>query len=155
VKEAAAAVEGVELLRLTRNFGHQIALSAGLEHARGDVVISMDADLQHPPERIPGLLALHEQGNDVVYTRRTSTSGEASGKRVSSDAFSRLFNWLSPIPILESSSDFRLLSRRALDVLRDLPERHRFLRGLIPWTGLRSDVLTYVAEPRHSGQSKY
>jgi dolichol-phosphate mannosyltransferase len=155
VRMASTREPRVELLSLARNFGHQVALTAGLDHARGDVVISMDGDLQHPPEMIPQMIDLYHEGNDVVYTVRRASGGESVGKRMSSAMFYRLFNFLSPVRIQQASSDFRLLSRHAVDVLSSLPERHRFLRGLIPWTGFRSASVPYEAEPRHAGKAKY
>lgn len=155
VHEAAAANTGIELLVLARNFGHQMALSAGLDHARGRAIVSMDGDLQHPPELIARLFALYREGNDVVYTVREPEPHLSAFKRFASSAFYRLFNRLSPVKILEASSDFRLLSRKALDVLQAMPERHRFLRGMIPWTGLRCAVLRYDAQKRHAGTAKY
>jgi len=155
IKEAALTNGRVELLSLARNFGHQMALTAGLDHARGRVVISMDGDLQHPPELIPELLALYQQGNDVVYTVREQEEGLSWFKRTSSSAFYRLFNSLSPVKILEASSDFRLMSRKAVEAVKAMPERHRFLRGMIPWTGMRHAVLKYKPAQRHAGVAKY
>lgn len=155
VKQASVANGRIELLSLTRNFGHQMALTAGLDYAAGNVVISMDGDLQHAPELIPELLRRYEEGNDVVYTIRKATAGEGRVKRLCSSAFYRIFNALSPVHIHEASSDFRLLSRRVVDVIRKLPENHRFLRGLIPWTGFHSAAVEYEAESRHAGHTKY
>lgn len=155
VREAAREEPRIELLALARNFGHQMALSAGLDHARGQVVVTMDGDLQHPPELIGQMLSLYLEGNDVVYTVRSSEQGASTAKRWSSGLFYRIFNLLSPVRILEASSDFRLLSRSAVDCLKAMPERHRFLRGLLPWTGLRSAVIPYDPEKRFAGSPKY
>ncbi|HEY3998537.1 MAG TPA: glycosyltransferase family 2 protein [Candidatus Xenobia bacterium] len=145
----------IELLALTRNFGHQTALQAGMDYARGRYVITMDGDLQHPPETIPEMLRLAREGHDVVQTRRHSHARLSPFKRWSSSLFYRVFNVLSKIPIIESSSDFRLLTEKALQVLRRMPERHRFLRGMLPWTGLKVAVVTYEEEARFAGQPKY
>ena len=142
-------------LSLSRNFGHQAALTAGLEHASGDVVVMMDGDLQHPPAVIPELLAKHAEGYDVVNTLRRETEGIGPVKRLLSAGFYRVFNWLSSLRIAPGGADFRLMSRRAVDALNSLPEAHRFLRGLVPWIGFRQAAVEFDAPRRFAGRSKY
>jgi len=142
-------------VKLSRNFGHQQALSAGLDLARGDFVLVLDADLQDPPELLPRMLELAREGYDVVYGQRQERLGETAFKRQSASAFYRLMNRLVERPIPEDSGDFRLLSRRALEALKALPEYHRFLRGMVSWIGFRQVALPYRREARHAGQTKY
>jgi glycosyltransferase involved in cell wall biosynthesis len=140
-------------IRFVRNFGHQSALSAGLEHARGDVVIAMDADLQHPPELIPQMLALWREGYDVVQALRRSQPGIA--KSLSSRMFYKVLNRVSETPMLDGAADFRLMSRRALAALLALPERSRFVRGLVAWLGFPTTAVVFDAPSRHAGRSRY
>jgi glycosyltransferase involved in cell wall biosynthesis len=143
----------VGFIRLLRNFGHQAALSAGLEYARGDAVVVMDADLQHPPELLPEMIKQWRLGFDVVQTVRTVQPGAL--KSFSSRTFYRLLNYVSEIRIRDGAADFRLMSRRAVDGLLALPERTRFLRGLITWLGFPAITIAFEAPPRRSGQSSY
>ena len=145
----------VRYLVLSRNFGHQAALCAGLEHAVGDAVISMDGDLQHPPALIPVLLERFRAGFDVVNTHREKTAEVGWFKGLLSAGFYRFFNWFASIRIQPGGADFRLLSRRVVDVLNRLPEVRRFLRGLIPWLGFPQTVVAFEAPARHAGVSKY
>jgi len=146
----------VKPLRLTRNFGHQAALSAGLDASDADAVIMMDGDGEHPPELIPEMLKLYESGYEVIQTQRIDRGrSQIRGKRLSSSLFYRLINRLGDTNILEGGADFRLLSRDAVLALRQLPEYHRFYRGMVPWIGFRSLVLPYTPSPRIAGQSKY
>jgi dolichol-phosphate mannosyltransferase len=145
----------VVVLGLSRNFGHQIALTAGLDHARGDAVVLMDSDLQDPPELIPELVATWREGFDVVYARRRARSGESPFKRATAYGFYRFMRWLASVDIPADTGDFRLLSRPAADALRSLRERRRFLRGLVAWTGFRQGHVLYDRAPRRSGESKY
>ncbi len=142
-------------LRLSRNFGHQAALSAGLSFANGDAVIMMDADLQHPPDLIPELLERWEDGYDVVNAVRLETACCAWHKRLFSRAFYPLFKKLSGLPIEPGTADFRLIARAPLDALNELPERQRFIRGLVPWLGFRQAIVPYHAPPRWAGEPKY
>jgi glycosyltransferase involved in cell wall biosynthesis len=144
----------VRLLELSRNFGHQVALAAGLDFADGDAVICMDGDGQHPPELIPEMVALYEQGFDVVLTQR-SISKESWLRRWTTRTFYRLNSLLSATPVLPYSSDFRLVSRQVVLGLRQFREHHRFLRGLISWMGFQRAVLTFDQPPRIAGKSKY
>ena len=142
-------------VKLSRNFGHQLALTAGLESARGEAVVSMDADLQDPPEVIVQLLAAHRQGYDVVYATRADRGTETLGKRVTALLFYRLIEKVSGVPILRNTGDFRLLSRRALTELARLRETHRFLRGLVPWIGFPQTQVFYDRGDRTAGRTHY
>lgn len=142
-------------ISLSRNFGHQVALTAGMQHARGEVIVTMDADLQHPPATIPVLLEYYKQGYDIVNTRRIDSKEIGKFKKFSSLMFYRMINKISDVPITESSSDFRLMSRRALDAFLQFSERDRFTRGLVSWMGFRQALVDYLCPPRFAGQSKY
>jgi polyisoprenyl-phosphate glycosyltransferase len=145
----------VRYLVLSRNFGHQAAISAGLAHARGDAVIMMDADLQHPPALIPELLQHWQAGYDVVNTVRMATRDASRAKQALSRAFYCVFNWVANIHIQPDAADFRLLSRPVVEIVKCLPERHRFWRGLIPWLGFRQTNVRFVAPARYAGRPKY
>lgn len=140
---------------LSRNFGHQTALTAGLDFAAGDVVITLDADLQHPPALIREMLARWRAGAKVVHAVREETEDAGWFKSWSSRAFYRLINALSSTPIAANAADFRLLDRQAVDLLKSMKERHRFLRGMIGWMGLAEDSISFVAPRRVAGRSKY
>jgi dolichol-phosphate mannosyltransferase len=145
---------GVSVLELSRNFGHQAALTAGLDRAQGDVVVTLDGDGQHPPELIPQMVALHQAGYDVVLTQRV-TADRPRLKRWTSTAFYRLLSRISDTPITDGSADYRLLARPVLEALRGMREYHRFLRGMVAWTGFRTVVLPYAERPRLAGRAKY
>jgi polyisoprenyl-phosphate glycosyltransferase len=145
----------VRFLRLSRNFGHQAALTAGLEHSRGDVTITMDSDLQHPPALIRELLARWRAGNDVVVTLRTDHRSLGPFKRMTSRVFYWAMRWCSGMDVRPAAADFRLLSRKALDALLRMPERHRFLRGMVHWLGFPTAEVPFVAPPRFAGRSKF
>jgi len=145
----------IVLLQLARNFGHQAALSAGLDASTGDFVISMDADGQHPPEMIPQMIQLFEQGYDIVQAQRIEEGQGFSFKQVTSSGFYALINRISGTRILPGAADFRGMSRQAVDALKYMPEYHRFLRGMISWMGYRSVVLPYHETGRVGGKSKY
>lgn len=140
---------------LSRNFGHQAALSAGLEHARGDVVCMLDGDLQDPPEMIPEMLELWRSGSDVVYAVREARKGETRFKLWTASAFYRLFNRVAHMEIPADAGDFRLLDRQALDALLLLRERRRFLRGMTTWVGFTQTAIPYERDERHAGETKY
>src|SRR5262249_35018054 len=135
LRRLAASDGRVRYLSLSRNFGHQAALTAGMEHASGDVLITMDSDLQHPPAVIPQLLARWREGHDVVVTLREQDPTLGWFKRVSSDAFYRIMRVLSDTEMRTAVADFRLMSRSAAQALVRMPERHRFLRGMVSWLG--------------------
>lgn len=155
LRRLAAADARVRYLSFSRNFGHQAALTAGLEHARGDVVVSMDSDLQHPPELVPVLLAKWREGHDLVLTLRQDDPRLSPFKRLSSRAFYRLLRWLSDTEVRAAASDFRLMSRKALDALLRLHETHRFLRGMVNWLGFPTATVPFMPASRAGGVSKY
>ena len=154
VKALAAFMPNLRYLSLTRNFGHQAALKAGLDHARGDCVISLDADLQQPPEMIPEMLRQWRAGYEVVNMVRADV-GVPWFKRITSRFFYWLTNSISDYRIEPGSSDFRLLDQRVVEVLRGIEERNLFLRGLIPWLGFRQVHVRYEPADRAAGASKY
>ena len=145
----------VRYYSLSRNFGHQAALTAGMERARGDAVVTLDSDLQHPPDLIPVLLRRWKEGNDVVATIRAEDPTLGLFKRLSSRSFYTLMGRLSDVQIRPAAADFRLLSRRALDALLRLPETHRFLRGMVQWVGFPAAEVRFDPAPRRAGASKY
>jgi len=145
----------VAVVDLSRNFGKEIALSAGLHKAQGDAVVVIDADLQDPPELIPDLIREWENGYDVVYARRSKRKGESWFKRTSAAGFYRIIQRLSKVRIPEDTGDFRLLSRRAVDALNTLTEQHRFMKGLFAWIGYRQKAVYYDRDPRFAGTSKW
>jgi dolichol-phosphate mannosyltransferase len=142
-------------LSLSRNFGHQAALSAGLDHARGDAVVMMDGDLQHPPHVIPRLLDNWRAGFDVVNTIRLHTADISAAKRLLSAGFYWIFNKVGNRRIEPGAADFRLMSRVAVNALNQLPEKQRFLRGLVPWLGFRQTQVEFTAPERFAGRTKY
>ena len=143
------------VLRLSRSFGHQIALSAGLDVARGQAVITMDGDLQHPPELIPELVARWEQGDEIVYGVMEERQGESRFKDWTARAFYRLLGRLADIDVPTAAGDFRLVDRRALDAVRAMRESNRYLRGMFSWVGFRQSGVQYTSPPRPAGRSKY
>ncbi len=155
IEELAGSDARVKGIRLSRNFGHQTALLAGLNEATGDQVIMMDADGQHPPAMIPRLIEKLEEGFDVVNTTRIDPGGTGLLKKVSSRWFYRIFNALSDTRIEPASADFRIMNRKALDAFLSIEEHDRFTRGLVSWMGFRQTHLPYRAEPRTRGKSKY
>ena len=155
LRRLAASDARVRYLSFSRNFGHQAALTAGLEHARGDVVVSMDSDLQHPPALVPVLLEKWRAGNDLVLTLRQDDPHLSPFKRLSSRAFYRLLRWLSDTEVRAAASDFRLMSRKALDALLQLHETHRFLRGMVNWLGFPTATVPFMPASRAGGVSKY
>lgn len=145
----------VRVLRLSRNFGHQIAVTAGLEAAAGDVIVVIDADLQDPPEVIAEMIDLWRQGNHVVYGIRATRAGESRFKLMTAKAFYRIINRFSDTPMPVDTGDFRLMDRKVVDVLLAMPERGRFLRGMVSWIGFRQAPLAYERQPRGAGRTKY
>jgi glycosyltransferase involved in cell wall biosynthesis len=142
-------------VELSRNFGHQAALTAGLDVADGDAVITMDGDGQHPPEKIPEMLQLFEAGYEVVLMQRMEDRQPSIFKRWTSKSFYRILNWISDTKIVPDAADFRLLSRKVVKSLKDMREYHRFLRGMIAWTGFKTAIIPYSPPERIAGQSKY
>ncbi len=151
----AAQDPRVRVIHLSRNFGHQAALTAGLEHAAGDVVAMIDADLQDPPELIPQMVAEWEQGSDVVYAVRRQREGETAFKLATASWFYKLFDKLAQVDLEPNSGDFRLLDRRALDALLSMTERSRFLRGMTVWVGFTQTAVPYERDARAAGETKY
>jgi polyisoprenyl-phosphate glycosyltransferase len=151
----AAADERVRVVALSRRFGHQAALTAGLEHARGDAVVMMDGDLQDPPELVPTMLERWRAGAQVVYAVRSQRPGETPFKLATARWFYRLFRRLTSVELTPDSGDFRLMDRRALDVLLAMPERSRFLRGMTVWVGFTQTAVPFVRESRSAGRTKY
>jgi glycosyltransferase involved in cell wall biosynthesis len=143
------------LLNLSRNFGKEIATTAGLDHARGDAVIVMDADLQDPPELIPRLVAAWQDGYDTVYAQRRRRDGDSWLKKTTAAVFYRLTRNLGDVALPENVGDFRLMSRRVVDALQQLRERHRFMKGLFAWVGFPSTVVIYDRAARGAGRSKW
>jgi glycosyltransferase involved in cell wall biosynthesis len=154
----AAAVERdprIKVVSLARNFGHQPALTAGLEHARGDVIVMLDGDLQDPPEVIPEMLERWGEGIDVVYAVREQRLGETAFKRITARGFYRTFRRLTGLDLAVESGDFRLMDRKALQALLAMPERSRFLRGMTVWIGFSQTAVPFVRQERHAGVTKY
>jgi polyisoprenyl-phosphate glycosyltransferase len=145
----------VRVIHLSRNFGHQAALTAGLEHAIGDVVAMIDADLQDPPELIPTMIERWQQGSDVVYAVRKQREGETAFKLATASWFYKLFDKLAQVDLEPNSGDFRLLDRAALNALLAMTERSRFLRGMTVWVGFTQTAVPYERDARHAGETKY
>ena len=144
-----------KVLTLSRNFGHQAALTCGLDHADGDVVITMDGDGQNPPEMIPEMLKLYQAGYDIVVGQRQPGGKAPFFKKISSRFFYRLISRIGNLDITPNAADFRLLSRQVVEGLKAMPEYHRFLRGMISWAGFKSVILPYTPKARLGGESKY
>lgn len=155
IKRLAKGDKRIKYLSLSRNFGHQAALRAGLAHGQGDAIITMDADLQHPPRLLPEMIAKWQEGNDIVYTRRRSGAETSALKRFNSRLFYRLLNRLSGLAIDEGAADFRLVDARVVEVINQLPEPNLFLRGFISWCGFTVHAIDYQPDSRFAGTSKY
>ena len=154
--EGIAAVDRrVVVLEFSRNFGHQAALTAGLDQARGDYVITMDSDGQHPPEMLVQMLDLACSGYDVVLTQRVEEEGISAFKRWTSTQFYKLLNRIGDTRVTPGSADFRLLARPVVEAMRSMREYHRFLRGMVAWSGFRTVILPFNPPPRMAGESKY
>ena len=155
LRQLQASDPRVRVVSLSRNFGHQLAVTAGLEHASGDAVVIIDADLQDPPEVIPEMIERWRDGYQVVYGLRAKRAGETTFKRWTAKVFYRFINRLSEIEIPLDVGDFRLLDRKVVDALLAMPERDRFLRGMVSWIGFKQVAVIYDRAPRRAGQSKY
>lgn len=140
---------------LSRNHGHQLALTAGLDHSHGDAVVVIDADLQDPPELIPEMIARWSQGYDVVFAQRISRESDTVMKRATAHAFYWLVRWLSKVDIPQNVGDFRLMDRKVVEALRRMPERFRFVRGMVAWVGFRQCAITFERAARAAGTTKY
>ncbi|MGS0674779.1 glycosyltransferase family 2 protein [Shewanella sp. 125m-1] len=144
-----------QCIKLSRNFGKEAAMSAGIDHARGLVVIMLDADLQDPPELIPAMLAQWRAGYEIVNMKRKKRLGETWFKRFSAGCFYKLMNWVSDSPVPENVGDFRLMSRQVVDSIKMLPERNRFMKGLFSWPGFSQKTLEFDRDPRFVGETKW
>lgn len=145
----------LKVINLSRNFGKEAALTAGLDHASGDAIIPIDIDLQDPPELIPEMIQLWQQGYEVVYATRTEREGETFLKKSTASYFYRFINRLSNIEIPKNTGDFRLMDRKVLDALKELRETHRFMKGLFSWVGFKQTSLPYVRKERFAGTTKW
>lgn len=155
IEELSASNKHIYYIEFSRNFGHQNALKAGLDHANGDCVISLDCDLQHPPEIIPEMLAKWELGYEVVYTLRKEDKKLPASKRLTSKLFYNTINSLSDVEIESGSADFRLLDKKVVRIMKNFHENEPFLRGLIKWIGFRQFSMEYYPNQRSMGKSKY
>ncbi|MFN8276098.1 MAG: glycosyltransferase family 2 protein [Chitinophagales bacterium] len=155
MRAQALIMPEVKYIDLSRNFGQQLALTAGLEHSLGEYVVIMDADLQDPPEVIADLYARMKMGFDVVYAQRLARPGESMVKRGAAALFYRLLSSITNVPIPVDTGDFRMMSRRVVNALMQMPERHKYYRGQVPWLGFSQSAISYTRNERHSGTSGY
>jgi polyisoprenyl-phosphate glycosyltransferase len=155
LRSLAASDPNVKVLAFSRNFGHQIAISAGMDHASGDAVVVIDADLQDPPSVIPAMIAKWKEGYEVVYGKRGERQGESAFKKATAFVFYRLLRRLTDVDIPTDVGDFRLIDRKVCDVMARIRERNRFVRGIISWVGFRQTAISYVREKRFAGETKY
>ena len=155
VAARAAQDPRVKLLRLSRNFGHQLAITAGMDHADGDAVVIMDADLQDPPEVVPALVARWREGHQIVYAVRSRRGGETWSKRLLAATFYKAFRRMANVDVPLDAGDFRLVDRKVIEALKQVRELHRFVRGLTCWVGFSQSAVSYERAPRHSGVTKY
>lgn len=145
----------IKIIDLSRNFGHQLAISAGMDEASGDACIVMDGDLQDPPETVPELVAKWKEGYDIVYAVREKRDGESWFKLTTAKLFYRVLKRITNVDIPVDTGDFRLIDRKVLDVLKEMPEKHRFIRGMVAWSGFESAPVYYHREKRYAGTTKY
>lgn len=155
VKQYCEKDDHLKLITFSRNFGHQTAITAGMDNSSGDAVVVMDADLQDPPEVILDLIAKFEEGYDVVYAIRSKRKGESLFKKVTAKIFYRYMRSMSDVDIPIDTGDFRLISRQVCDVLKTLTERNRYVRGLVSWVGFKQTGVYYEREERFAGETKY
>ena len=155
LKKISETDNRVKIISLGRNFGHQVAVTAGIDSTNGDAIVLIDADLQDPPEVIGDMIHKWRQGYDVVYGTRIDRAGESTFKRAAAKGFYRLLNKLSDVPIPLDTGDFRLMSRKVVDVLKNMPEKDRFIRGMVSWVGFKQTGVLYKREKRFAGESKY
>ncbi len=154
-KEIADKDNRIKLISFSRNFGHQTAVSAGIDHAKGDAVVIIDADLQDPPELIPKMIEKWREGYEIVYGKRTKRKGETFFKKATAAVFYKILNSLTEVEIPENAGDFRLLDKKVCDVMRQSREHNRYLRGLSAWTGFSQYPLEFVREERFAGKTEY
>ena len=155
LRDIAHENEKVKVLSFSRNFGHQAAVTAGIQYVTGDAVIIIDADLQDPPELIPEMIALWEEGNEVIYGQRRSRKGESAFKLLTAKMFYHTLNALSDVEIPKDTGDFRLVDKRVIDVINAMPEHNKFLRGLFSWVGFQQIPFEYERKERFAGKTKY
>ena len=155
LEKIARKDEKAKIVSFSRNFGHQAAVTAGLKVATGDAIVIIDADLQDPPELIPQMLKLWEQGNEVIYGKRKIRKGESAFKLLTAKMFYKTLNALSDVEIPKDTGDFRLVDRKVVDVINSLPEHNKFLRGLFSWVGFKQKAYEYERQERFAGKTKY
>ena len=155
LEEIAKKDEKVKIISFSRNFGHQAAVTAGLKEVSGDAIVIIDADLQDPPELIPDMLKLWEEGNEVIYGKRKTRKGESAFKLLTAKMFYKTLNALSDVEIPKDTGDFRLVDRKVVDVINSLPEHNKFLRGLFSWVGFKQKAYEYERQERFAGKTKY
>ncbi len=145
----------LRIINLSRNFGKEAAISAGIDYAKGDCIIFMDIDLQDPPELIPNMLSEYKKGFDVVLARRTDRLSDTKSKRISAELFYKFHNLVSDVKIPENVGDFRLISRRVADSIKSMPENQRFMKGIFAWVGFKTSTIEYHRQQRAAGKSKF
>jgi len=155
LKEIGKKDEKVKIIIFSRNFGHQAAVTAGLEYVSGDATVIIDADLQDPPEEIPNMIELWEEGNEVIYGKRKNRKGESAFKILSAKLFYQTLNTLSDVEIPKDTGDFRLVDKSVVDVINQMPEHNKFLRGLFSWVGYKQIPYEYERQERYAGKTKY
>jgi len=155
IKELRDKFSNIDFISFSRNFGHQNAIKAGIDHAETDVVITMDADLQHPPDLIPELIKYWEKGFDIVNTKRCDNENQSIFKKLTSQSFYTVLNFFSYVKIESGTADFRLIDKKVLQQLRKLNEQNLFIRGAIPWIGFKQYTLNYFPDERKYGKTKY
>ena len=155
LKEIAEENKNVKIISFSRNFGHQCAVTAGLRYVTGDAIVIIDADLQDPPELIPEMIKLWEEGNEVIYGKRKSRKGESRFKLLTASMFYKTLNALSDVEIPKDTGDFRLVDRKVVEVINSLPEHNKFLRGLFSWVGFKQKAYEYERKERYAGKTKY
>lgn len=155
IESFVASDDCVKILEFSRNFGHQIAITAGMDYARGDAILIIDADLQDPPELIPLMIAKWREGYDVVYAQRSKRKGETLFKKWTASLFYRILQALTEVNIPLDTGDFRLIDRKVCDAMRSIREKNRFVRGLVSWVGFQTTAIEYVREERFAGETKY
>jgi len=155
LEEIASQDKNVKILSFARNFGHQAAVTAGIKYVTGDSVVIIDADLQDPPELIPDMLKLWEDGHEVIYGKRKSRDGESKFKLLTAKMFYKTLNSLSDVEIPKDTGDFRLVDKKVIDVVNSMPEHNKFLRGLFSWVGFKQKAFEYERKERFAGETKY
>lgn len=155
LEEIAKEDKNVKVLSFSRNFGHQCAVTAGIKHVSGDAIVIIDADLQDPPELIPEMLKLWEQGYEVIYGKRKLREGESKFKLLTAKMFYQTLNALSDVDIPKDTGDFRLVDKKVVNVINELPEHNKFLRGLFSWVGFKQTPFEYERKERFAGETKY